>query len=159
MRKRAVRLTVSALAAALSYFLLSPSAFDKSSGGLLTLFSILAGLVAQSMVFTAMLVSPDKLPSQKLRALEETLEKQQAFWVKQFRIYLIASLSIATFSSLYEQWFKQPECLEVARYAVAVNVFMISWAVISALSFPRRVLGLQRLRFIVLNDERTAKGL
>lgn len=140
--------------ALLSYVYLSPDSFNSAASGLLTLFSILAGLVAQTMVLTAMLVSPEKLSTEKMTALKESLERQQKFWVKQFQSYMVVCISIFIWMLSIKEWESAIKNESIGKVLMCINIALASYAVINAMSFPNRVLGLQRLRFVVIDDER-----
>ncbi|WP_349620396.1 hypothetical protein [Azospirillum argentinense] len=140
-----------------SFIFLSPSAFNNASGGLLTLFSILGGLVAQSMVFTAMLVSPEKLPPDKMAALKQALFRQQKFWLRQFQAYMVVCASIVVWSIMINQWENLITNCLFGRVVMSLNVLFVSYAIISSFHFPARVMSLQRLRFDVMEDERKSR--
>jgi len=144
---------ISLSAASFAYYFLSAEVFDSATSGILSVFSILAGLVAQSMVFTAMLVSPEKLPITKAKALRLALERQQKFWLKQFRIYMCVCVAMLLWILAIKQWEDYIKHGETGKYFMAINIFIVTYGVVSAFSFPKRVIGLQRLRFDVMEDE------
>jgi hypothetical protein len=151
-----VSAALSLIAGCIAYNYFQYDAFVKVSGQLLTLFSILTGLLAQVMVFTGMIVTPSALNDTKINALEFALDEQQQEWRIQFFIYIIAIAACAIPelfggdgpSFLQDSWIRQ--------IYVGISITAVFIAIIRSLRIPTAIIRLQRLRFRTIRDEMKA---
>jgi hypothetical protein len=141
---------------ALSWLYLSADVFEKLSSGLLTLFSILAALLAQVMVFTGMLVSFDGLAHNKVKALRATLDIQQRFFARHFALYLMVILFLIIWQAGYEKYKDEIPKWYVTPYLVSFTITISAWASFSAFLVPGKIVGLQRLRFDIIEEQALA---
>lgn len=137
----------------IAFYYFKYEAFSKISTQLLVLFSILAGLLAQVMVFTGMVVTPTLLEGNRLSALEVALEDQQEEWRIQFFLYIAAVAACAS----PEMFAKSgPVILQsefIQRVYVGVSVALVFAASVRSLRIPTAIIRLQRLRFLAIKDE------
>ena len=147
---------ISIAAGAVAYRAFEYEAFVKVSGALLVLFSILAGLLAQVMVFTGTIVTPSMLSNEKVLAIEFALDEQQQEWRIQFFFYLAAIAVCAIpefFGSHGLHILRDPT---IRQGYVGASVAVVCVAAIRSLRIPTAIIRLQRLRFQAIRDDMKA---
>ncbi|NYZ16638.1 hypothetical protein HL658_29180 [Azospirillum sp. RWY-5-1] len=138
--------------------LLPFTAFEKMASSLLVLFSILTGLLAQVMVFTAMIVTPERVPVKHVEALQKAFTKQQMEWQLQFKMYVIVvalCVSLDLFGDNGVEFLKG----ELTKHIyIGVVIAASCIAAIRSFRIPSAIIKLQHLRFNVIRDEMKARS-
>lgn len=128
--------------------------FKNLSGDLLVLFSILAGLLAQVMVFTGTVVTPERLSPARIERLEEVFEQQQFQWKLLFIVFLIVVAVLVIIKVIPTPPAPPPQHIDwIQRGYTAFSAWWIVHAVLRSLLVPEAVIRLQRIRFKVLREE------
>lgn len=139
-----------------AYFAFGYEVFAKVSSALLVLFSILAGLLAQVMVFTGTVITPSMLSDEKVSAIEVALDQQQQEWRIQFFFYL-AAVAVCAAPDLFGD--SGPKILQnptVRQGYVGFSVAVVCVAAVRSLRIPTAIIRLQRLRFRAIRDDMKA---
>lgn len=121
-------------------YLLGFDSFSKISMPLLVIFSIMAGMLAQVMVFTGMAIDTAGLSDDSLSNLEVALDAQQFEWKLQFYYYVSAALLCAV-----PEVFSNAPQLAKDAYA-GISIAVATFALIRSLHIPKAIISLQRLR-------------
>ncbi len=141
-----------------AYFSFGYDVFTKVSSALLVLFSILAGLLAQVMVFTGTVITPSMLSDEKVLAIEVALDEQQQEWRIQFFFYLSA-VAVCAIPDLFGD--SGPKILQdptVRQSYVGFSVAVVCVAAVRSLRIPTAIIRLQRLRFRAIRDDMKASA-
>ena len=135
-----------------SYFFFSIESFNKVSGGILIMFSILTGLLAQAMVFTGQLSFFDKLPEKKIHDLSNALEVQQNEWRKQFYLSMISIIFCMISPAVESKTFAIFDSEEFRGLYVCFSVFFILLTLSKSFGIPNAIISLQKTRFMIFED-------